>query len=170
MSRDQKFFDMYTLVIGVIGAVALAFVVLAMKMSDLTQGIYTRDASEYQAAVAERIKPVGEVYLPGEEHASSGPTVDTPDAPEPVATVMTGPQVYNAACSACHGAGIGGAPVLGDPAQWVERLAQGEDMLKQHALQGFSGSTCFMPPKGGRVDLSDAEVTDAVEFMLSKLQ
>ena len=62
MSRDQKFFDMYTLVIGVIGAVALAFVVLAMKMSDLTQGIYTRDASEYQAAVAERIKPVGEVY------------------------------------------------------------------------------------------------------------
>ena len=83
---------------------------------------------------------------------------------------MTGPQVYNAACSACHGAGIGGAPVLGDPAQWVERLAQGEDMLKQHALQGFSGSTGFMPPKGGRVDLSDAEVTDAVEFMLSKLQ
>jgi len=170
MSRDQKFFDMYSLVIGIIGAVALAFIVLAMKMSDLTQGVYTRDATEYQEAVAGRIKPLSEVYLPGEEHASSAPTVHTPNAPEPIATVMTGPQVYNTACSSCHGAGIGGAPVLGDPAQWVERIAQGEDMLKQHALQGFTGSTGFMPPKGGRVDLSDGEIMDAVEFMLGEVQ
>ena len=170
MSRDQKFFDMYSLVIGVIGAVALAFIVLAMKMSDLAQGVYTRDATEIQEAVAGRIKPLSEVYLPGEEHASSAPTVHTPDAPEPIATVMTGPQVYNTACSACHGAGIGGAPVLGDPAQWVERVAQGKDILKQHALQGFTGSTGFMPPKGGRVDLSDGEIMDAVKFMLGEVQ
>ena len=170
MSRDQKFFDMYSLVIGVLAAVALAILVLAMKMSDLTQGVYTRDAAEYQAAVAERIRPVSQVYLPGDEQESSGPTVETPASPEPVATAMSGPQVYNTACLACHGAGIGGAPILGDAAQWVERIAQGSDTLKTHALQGYTGSAGYMPPKGGRMDLSDAEIEAAVDYMVSEAQ
>ena len=170
MSRDQKFFDMYSLVIGVLAAVALAIFVLAMKMSDITQGVYTRDAAEYQQAVADRIRPVGQVYLPGEEHASSGPKVETPAAPEPVATAMSGPQVYNTACLACHGAGIGGAPVLGDAAQWVDRIAQGSDTLKTHAIQGYTGSAGYMPPKGGRMDLSDDEISAAVDYMVSEAQ
>jgi cytochrome c5 len=168
LSRDQKFFDMYTLILGVVGAVALAFIVLAMKMADLTQGVYTRDTAEYQQALIERIKPKSEVYLPGEEHAASAPTVDTPEQPDPVATMMTGPQVYNSACSACHGAGIGGAPILGDAAQWVERIARGNDVLKQHAIEGYTGSTGFMPAKGGSIHLSDAEVESAVEFMVGE--
>ena len=168
MSRDQKFFDMYSLVIGVLAAVALAILVLTMKMQDLTQGVYVRDTAEYQQAVLKRIQPVGQVYLPGEQHSAAAPTVSTPVQPEPVATLMTGPQVYNSACSACHGAGIGGAPVLGDAAQWVERIAQGQDTLKQHAIQGFTGSAGYMPPKGGRLDLSDAEIESAVEFMVGE--
>ena len=58
MSRDQKFFDRYSLVIGVLAAAALGIYVLSTKMSALTQDVYTRDATEYQAAVAERISPV----------------------------------------------------------------------------------------------------------------
>lgn len=170
MSRDQKFFDMYSLVIGVLAAVALAIFVLSMKMSDLTQGVYTRDAVEYQQSVAERIRPVGQVYMPGEEQASSAPMLDTPASPEPVATAMSGPQVYNSACLACHGAGIGGAPVVGDSAQWVDRIAQGSDTLTAHAIQGYSGSAGYMPPKGGRMDLSDAEVEAAVDYMVSEVQ
>ncbi len=170
MSRDQKFFDMYSLVIGVLGAVALAILVLAMKMSDLTQGVYTRDANEYQAAVQERIKPVGDVYLPGEEIASSAATIDVPDEAAPVATVMTGPQVYNTACLSCHGAGIAGAPVFGDAAAWTDRIAQGSDTLRKHAIEGFSGNAGYMPPKGGRMDLSDAEIADAVDYMVSESQ
>lgn len=169
MSRDQKFFDMYSLVIGVLAAIALAILVLTMKMQDLTQGVYVRDAAEYQQAVLERIKPVGQVYLPGDELSESAPTVTTPQQPSPVATVMTGPQVYNSACSACHGAGIGGAPILGDAAQWVERIAQGDDMLKQHAIEGYTGSAGYMPPKGGRMDLSDGEIEAAVEFMVNEV-
>lgn len=169
MSRDQKFFDMYSLVIGVLAAIALAILVLTMKMQDLTQGVYVRDAAEYQQAVLERIKPVGQVYLPGDELSASAPTVNTPEQPSPVATVMTGPQVYNTACSACHGAGIGGAPILGDAAQWVERIAQGDATLKQHAIEGYTGSAGYMPPKGGRMDLSDGEIEAAVEFMVSEI-
>ena len=169
MSRDQKFFDLYSLVIGLLAAFALAILVLAMKMSDLTQGVYTRDTAEYQAAVNERIRPLGEVYLPGEEQEQAeAPTVEVAEEPEPVATMMTGPQVYNAACIACHGSGVGGAPVVGDTAVWTSRLAQGNDVLNEHALQGFAGSTGFMPAKGGRMDLSDQEVIDAVTYMIDE--
>ncbi len=170
MSRDQKFFDRYPLVAGILGAVALALIVLAMNMSGLTQDVDTRDGDEYQEAVVERIRPVGQIYLAGEEHESSAPTVEKAVTPEPVATAMSGPQVYNSACLACHGAGIGGAPVLGDAGAWVERIAQGSDVLKEHAIQGFSGSTGFMPPKGGRVDLSDAEIDAAVDYMVDESQ
>ena len=168
MSRDQKFFDMYSLVIGVLAAIALAILVLAMKMSDLTQGVYTRDAVEYQAAVAERIAPVGEVYLPGEEQESSAPIVRAAAEPEPVAAALSGPQVYNTACIACHSTGVGGAPVVGDAAQWTDRIAQGMDLLKQHAIEGFTGSAGFMPAKGGRIDLSDEEVAVAVDYMVGE--
>ena len=168
MSRDQKFFDMYSLVIGVLAAVALAILVLAMKMSDLTQGVYTRDTSEYQAAVAERIRPVGQVYLPGEEQGASAPKVETAVEPEPVAAALTGAQVYNSACLACHAAGVGGAPVAGDAAIWAPRIAQGVAVLKQHAIEGYTGSSGYMPAKGGRTDLSDAEIADAVDYMVGE--
>lgn len=170
MSRDQKFFDMYSLVIGVLAAFSLAIFVTVSKISDMTQDVYVREGAEYQASILERIKPVGEVYLPGEEVAAEAPTVETPPTPEPVATAMSGPQVYNSACLACHGAGIGGAPILGDASQWTDRIAQGMDTLNQHAIVGFAGETGFMPPKGGRMDLSDAEIEAAVEYMVAESQ
>ena len=169
MSRDQKFFDMYSLVIGVLAAVALAIFVLATKMTDLTQDVYTRDTAEYQAAVAERIAPVGRVYQPGEEQEAEAPVVEAVDEPEPVATAMTGPQVYNTACLACHSTGVGGAPVVGDAAQWADRIAQGTETLYNNAIIGFDGEAMTpMLPKGGRADLSDQEVQDAVDYMVSE--
>ena len=168
MSRDQKFFDLFSLVIGILAAFALAIFVLAMKMSDLTQGIYTRDTAEYQAAVTERIQPLGQVYLPGEEQQAAAPKLETAVEPAPVAAALTGPQVYNTACLACHASGVGGAPVVGDTAQWTDRIAQGVDVLKKHALEGFSGAAGYMPPKGGRIDLSDEEVGSAVDYMIGE--
>lgn len=169
MSRDQKFFDMYSLVIGLLAAFALAILVLAMKMSDLTQGVYTHETAEKQAAINDRIRPVGQVYLPGEEQQAEAPTVEVAEEPEPVATAMTGPQVYNAACLACHGSGAGGAPIVGDVAEWVPRIAQGMDVLNDHAINGFDGDAMTpMLPKGGRVDLSDQEIIDAVTYMVNE--
>ena len=168
MSRDQKFFDMYSIVIGVLVAFAIAIFILAAHLSSKTQGVYTRETAEYQAAVAERIRPVGEVYLPGEEEQAAAPVVATAAEPEPVATAMTGPQVYNTACLACHGAGVGGAPIVGDAGQWTDRIGQGIDVLKRHAIEGYTGSVGYMPPKGGRLDLSDEEVGNAVEYMVEE--
>jgi len=170
VSRDQKFFDLYSLVIGILAAFALAIFILAMKMSDLTQGVYTQETEEYQAAVAERIRPLSQVYLPGDDLEASAPALMPVDEPEPVATSMTGPQVYNTACLACHGAGVAGAPILGDVPAWTARIAQGTDVLVDHAINGYSGSAGYMPPKGGRLDLSDKEVEDAVAYMVAESQ
>ena len=168
MSRDQKFFDMYSLVIGVLVAFAIAIFILAAHLSNKTQGVYTRETAEYQAAVAERIRPVGQVYLPGEAEQAAVPVVETTAEPEPVATAMTGPQVYNTACLACHGAGVGGAPIVGDAGQWTDRIAQGMEVLTRHAIEGYTGSVGYMPPKGGRLDLSDEEVANAVAYMVEE--
>ena len=170
LNRDQKFFDMYSLVIGGLAAVALAILVLAMKMSDLSQGVYTRDGEEYRAAVEERIRPFGDVYMPGEDFDASAQAVQTAAEPQPVETAMTGPQVYNSACINCHGGGVGGAPVVGDVAAWTDRIAQGDDVLYDHAINGFQGSAGIMIAKGGRMDLSDDEVRDAVDYMVAESQ
>ena len=169
MSRNNKSFGTYSIVIGILGVIALAIIVVAMKGSDFGQGMSDEDIRDYQAAVNDRIRPFGQVYLPGEEHAAAAPTVETAIEPEPVATVLTGPQVYNEACNVCHGNGVGGAPIVGDVAEWAPRIAQGIAVLNDHAVNGFTGEAATpMLPKGGRVDLSDQEIYDAVEYMVGE--
>lgn len=78
-----------------------------------------------------------------------------------------GKATYDSACFACHATGAAGSPKFGDKAAWAPRIAKGMDVLKQHAKQGFKGDTGFMPAKGGRADLADADVDAAVEYMTS---
>jgi cytochrome c5 len=159
---------MYSLVIGVLAFIALAILVLAMKMTVQTQDVFTTGTEEYQAAVAERLKPFGQVYLPGQEAHAGEPVVAEAAVTAPVATSLSGPQVYNEACIACHGSGIAGAPKLGDAAAWSPRIAQGSATLHEHAINGYAGSAGYMPPKGGRLDLSDQEISGAVDYMVSQ--
>jgi cytochrome c5 len=87
-----------------------------------------------------------------------------------VAAAMTGQQVYNNVCIACHfPPGVGGAPALGDVVAWAPRIAQGIDSLIDHALNGFTGSTGVMPKKGERLDLSDKEIIRSVEYMVEQV-
>ena len=120
------------------------------------------------AATVDRISPVGQVYLPGDEVSAGQPQVEEAVHAEPVATVLSGPQVYNEACLMCHGSGIGGAPMLVDKESWAPRIAQGNDTLYQHAIEGYTGQSGFMPPKGARMDLSDDEVRGAVDYMINE--
>lgn len=161
---------MYSLIIGGLVVCAVLIYVLAMNISEDTQEVFVREGAEYQAAIAERIRPVGQVYRPGEEQQSAAPTVQAVEQPEPVATALSGPDVYNQACLACHATGAGGAPIVGDAAAWAARIAQGTDVLYDHAINGFTGEAGVMLPKGGRLDLSDDEVNSAVDFMVSESQ
>jgi cytochrome c5 len=75
---------------------------------------------------------------------------------------MTGVQVFAAACVVCHGAGLAGAPKVGDKAVWKELIAEGHTDLWGSAMAGVRR----MPPMGGDPGLTDAEVALAVNHMV----
>jgi cytochrome c5 len=96
-----------------------------------------------------------------------------PAAPAPAqaaapaaADAGAGKALYSAACVACHGAGIAGAPKFGDKAAWAGRIAQGQATLYEHAIKGFQGKAGVMPPKGGS-SAPDADVKAAVDYMVA---
>jgi len=77
-----------------------------------------------------------------------------------------GRKVYGNSCSICHGQGVAGAPIFGDKVAWESRTAQGFEVLKKHALEGFSGESGVMPAKGGNPSLSEQEISAAVFYMI----
>jgi cytochrome c5 len=105
---------------------------------------------------------------------SGGSSSSSASGPGATATASAsggnGEATYNQTCVACHGAGVAGAPKIGDKADWGPRIAQGKDTLYSHALQGFQGQKGVMPPKGGNTALADADVKAAVDYMVSKAQ
>jgi cytochrome c5 len=170
LKRDQKPFDMYKLVLGALAVAMLAILFTAMRNSGRSEAVFADGSDQYLASVGERIKPFGAVYLPGEETSANRPQVKEVPQSEPVAAAQTGPQVFNAACIVCHGSGIGGAPTLADAANWAPRIEQGIETLRTHAIEGYTGSAGYMPPKGARLDFSDMEVNAAVDYMLGQVQ
>ena len=73
-------------------------------------------------------------------------------------------QVVDSTCSACHQAGVGNSPKLGDKDAWGARLAaKGIDGLTASSIAGIG----VMPPRGGS-SLDDEQMKLAVEYMLSK--
>ncbi|MBI3898067.1 MAG: cytochrome c5 family protein [Gammaproteobacteria bacterium] len=114
--------------------------------------------------MADRIKPYGDVNVAGAQTDAPVQVVAVAEA----ATKRDGQQVYKEVCVTCHGAGIAGAPKVGDKTQWAKRIAKGKDALYTSALKGKQGSAGVMPPKGGNPGLSDAEVKSAVDFMTAQ--
>jgi len=164
-NQDQNFINLFMVVIGILVGVAVLLIFLSRVIAKDTQLTWVKEDPAYAAAVDERIKPVGHVSLPGDEPAAGAVPTAIPEAAAPPAAKLTGEQVYNTACFACHGAGVGGAPKFGDAAAWKPRVAKGRATLNKHAIEGFQGEAGYMPPKGGRVDLSDEEITAAVGYV-----
>jgi cytochrome c5 len=131
-------------VAGIIAIVMLAqFSISAYQTRERNAKI---DPAMAAAAVAERIKPIGQL------------TVVDANAPK---IFKTGVQVYEAVCASCHTSGLLNSPKLGDKAGWGDRLKQGFDTLVTHAVKGIR----TMPAKGGAADLDDIEVARAVAYM-----
>ncbi len=162
--HDRTFFDTFMLVLGILFAVTLVLLGLARVISGRSVEAQLQDDPVYQRELLERIEPVARVAVAGQDNSALEP--QTP-APAAAAADLVGEEVYNQACVACHGAGVAGAPKFADKAAWAERIAQGADTLHQHALAGYQGKAGFMPPKGGRTDLSDQSVINAVDYMVA---
>jgi cytochrome c5 len=70
-------------------------------------------------------------------------------------------EVVKAHCARCHEAGTANAPKPGDKAAWAPRFNRGVDALVLSAIRGHGG----MPPRGGKADLTDAELRGAVLYL-----
>ncbi len=151
--EDTVFLRTLTRVMVLLTMFFIAIIILARAV---TADEGAQQADRQQAAIAERIKPVGQVSVGSTGAAAGGASAE--------AAPVDGKQIYQQACFACHGTGAAGAPKLGDKAAWAPRLAQGEGTLHDHAINGFKG----MPAKGGRSDLSDATVKAVVDFMIAE--
>ena len=86
-----------------------------------------------------------------------------------VITAYTGTDVYNMACIACHTDGIAGSPRISDIENWKPRIAKGVNVLRINAINGYTGSSGYMPPKGGRLDLSNEDIHKAIDYMLTQI-
>ncbi len=84
------------------------------------------------------------------------------------ADAAKGQGIYMNFCTPCHAGGIAGAPKVGDKTAWTERSAKGTEAVIYNAINGYQGSSGFMPAKGGNSALTDAEVSSAVIYMLEQ--
>ena len=74
MKPERKSFDTYTVALGVLAVGMLAIFAFSMKMSGQTADISETASTEYLASVAQRLRPFGDHYLPGEEASANMPT------------------------------------------------------------------------------------------------
>jgi len=156
------------IILGVSAVLLLFIFVLVAHHRDIPDQVrqHRGALSGTGSSVAERIKPVGQVVVAAAETQREPVKIAVAASPPG----RDGQQTYQAACVACHDAGIAGAPKLGDKGQWAKRIAKGVDTLYASAVNGIQGSAGVMPPKGGNLALSNAEVKAAVDYMVARLK
>ncbi|MFU2050339.1 c-type cytochrome [Bordetella hinzii] len=136
-----------TVVLAFVVPILIIILLVNMVVSNTKVGAGSDTLSE--EAINKRIAPVAGFQL-----------VDA-NAPR---VYKTGDQVFAAVCTACHTAGVAGAPKVGDNAAWAPFIQAGFDAMLNVALHGKGG----MPAKGGNPALSDFEVARAVVYMANK--
>lgn len=154
-------------------AASIGLVLIIFMLAQYAVGSYagrTRqgDASMSASAVAERLKPVGEVHVDANAVAPVAVAAAVPAASPAAAAggADQGKTTYEAVCSACHAGGVAGAPKTGDKALWGPRIAQGKDTLYASALKGKG----VMPAKGGNPGLADDAVKAAVDYLVAQVK
>lgn len=142
-----------TTFVVLISALVLLAAVLFMvgALVGVVGNVAPDDGSRKQVAAVERIKPVARVAT----------AVPKPAGAE---LKLTGQEVFNKVCMACHATGAAGAPKVGAQDQWEPRFAQGLDTLVKNSVNGIRG----MPAKGGNPALTEANLKDAIVYMLGE--
>ncbi len=164
------------IVVILLGFSVPVILIVLLAMLATTGGFDADHPAMSDEAIAQRIKPVGKVVLgdpsapapgpaPASESAPTGkpaPSAAVAAAPAAKPAAADGKAIYEKVCAVCHGAGVAGAPKTGDKAAWAPRIKQGMEALYAASIKGKGA----MPPKGGAVQLSDAEVKAAVDHLV----
>jgi cytochrome c5 len=158
-SSDTHFFNSFSVVLGILIVFAIILFGVARSIGKDTQ---TQDVlldPLHLKEVQQNIAPFARVAIAGKDNSALA-IVTAPAAAADVPT--TGEQAFAKVCSACHTAGINGAPKIGDHAAWGPRIAQGKETLYKDAIGGKGN----MPPKGG-TNWPDATIRMTVDYMVS---
>ena len=108
--------------------------------------------------ITERLAPVGTVCRVGDDCGTAAAAVATGP--------LSGEEVYNQFCFACHTTGVSGAPKLGALDEWQARIDKGMDELMATTINGINA----MPAKGTCMNCSDDELADALNYMLDSVR
>jgi cytochrome c5 len=159
-SSDTQFFNSFSMVLGVLIFFAIVLFAVARTVGEDTQQQNVLLDPLHVKEVDQNIAPYAHEAVAGQDNSAlaalTAPKEAAPDLP------TSGDQAYTKVCSACHGAGINGAPKVGDHAAWGPRIAQGKETLYSHAINGKGA----MPPRGGTT-WPDATIRMAVDYMVS---
>jgi len=158
-SDDRTFVKKFSSII--LGLVAITALIIVLAVSMRRPPDPASNPSQVGLA-EERVAPVAGVHAGAEGQAAlAAVAAETQTAAADSNLPADGKQIYESVCTACHIAGVAGAPQPGSDA-FKQRLdAKGMDGLVASAINGLN----VMPPRGGRNDLSDADVRAAVVFM-----
>lgn len=153
-NHDKVFFVTFGAVVGVLVSITAVCITAARIVTP---------APEPDAAAAQRLdertRPVGMAITDAKllKVSMAAPAAHAAQPPD---------QVFSKVCSACHGAGLLGAPKVGDKAAWSARVsaAGGLNGLTASAIKGKNA----MPPRGGAADLGDDELKATIQYMMKQ--
>lgn len=154
--HDKTFFRTFMIVLGLL----VAITVLAIIGANIITGMSANDEMrpEQLSRVEARTQPV---YAVNTDPNATQVAASGDEGGEP----MSGEEVFNNVCSACHTSGVAGAPKVSDTDAWEQRLSeQGKEMLYTRSIEGYKG----MPAKGGNPSLSEEEMHKAVDYILGE--
>ncbi len=135
--------------------VAIVAALFFMKSGEHSGATHGEGNVEGHEASKQALKPIGDVAVSGGagDAAAGG-------------NERSGKDIVNKTCQTCHVAGIANAPKMDESgkADWEARMAKGLDEMVAVAKVGKGA----MPPMGTDPTLSDAELKNAIVYMLEK--
>jgi cytochrome c5 len=162
---DQLFLKRFSLVLVLLAAFALLIVALSITLDNT---VYRPEPPARDLAREQRLAPVSGVFAGETGRAAAHAAREAAAAERTVAAAfdgsLDGELIYERACASCHVSGAAGAPLMVASA-WVGRVEKGMATLVANAINGIGA----MPPRGGRMDLTDEQIEVSVAFMLDML-
>jgi len=119
-------------------------------------------------AIRARTEPFGRLCQAGVDCGDGviEPVADAGAGGAQETAALSGEQVYNQYCVACHAAGVAGAPKLGDADAWAPRIAKGMDALYESTFNGLN----VMPARGTCGTCSDDDLVATVDWIVEQAQ
>lgn len=122
-----------------------------------------------ESNIAERVSRTGVVCHKGEECAgavvANGAEEEAAPAAAASAEPRSGETLFNTFCTACHTAGVMGAPKFGNSEEWSKHLSNHGGDFEKLWKSGYAGINS-MPPRGTCSDCTEEEFSGAVKYML----